>query len=92
MHLPEIAALLHAIVAREKRDLVERDDVMHDDRRRAPAKMMLATTVVATIFGSRFGICGALSALPGEVFSPASSEVRTPIGSMANSTIHQMMK
>ena len=42
------------------------------------------------IFGSNFGICGALSAVPSAT-SPSSSCVRRPIGSMANSTIHQMM-
>jgi hypothetical protein len=82
--------LLHALIAREERDLIERDTV-HDDRVEV-AKMMVETTVVATIFGKRFGICGALSALPGVIFSPASSEVRTPIGNTANSTVHQIMK
>ena len=55
-------------------------------------RMVCRQKKIATIFGSKFGICGALSAFPGEVFSPASSEVRTPIGSMAKSTIHQMTK
>ena len=51
----------------------------------------LATTVVQASLAQRCGIAGAPGSLPGTT-SPLSAWLRTPQGSTANSTTHQMMK
>ena len=65
------------------------DEAVARRRAHSAANTSADTSVVSSTTRSSRGRVGALSGVPGTT-APSSPCVRTPIGRMANSTVHQM--